>query len=182
MVNYGKVNLWDKEKMIITKTHQDLKDVLMEPKAPGVKDAYFILSGDGQNITIIVSGNNGREFNKTHGHFHKSQIVEIFTCLYGQGLMIMQRNDETQEAKEFKVVSLSSGKQVTIPAGFGHGAINIGKTYLVVLDNATISPQAYNYKMVKAKRGFAYWVVEKKGEIAFEQNPNYSVHPQITTE
>lgn len=168
--------------MVITKTHRDLKDVLMESKAPGVKDAYFILPGDGQNITAVLAGNNGREFNKTHGHFHKSQIVEIFHCLFGQGLLIMQRNDETGEAKEFKVVSLSPGKQAIVPAGFGHAAINIGKIFLVVLDNGTISPQALNYKLVKAKRGFAYYVVDKKGEIAFEQNPNYKVHPQITTE
>lgn len=169
--------------MVITKTHQDIKDVLLEPKAPGVKDAYFILRGEGQNITIIASGNNGIEFNKTHGHFHKSpQMVEIFYCLYGQGLLVMQRNDEAGEAKEFKVVSLSPGKQVAIPAGFGHSTINVGKTFLVVLDNSTVSAQAYNYKSVKEKRGFAYYVVEKKGEIAFEQNPNYLVHPQITME
>lgn len=168
--------------MVITKTHQDLKDVLIDPKAPGVKDAYFIVPGDGQNITIIASGNNGIEFNKTHGHFHKAQTVEIFQCLYGQGLLIMQRNDEFGEPKEFKVATLSVGRNVTIPAGFGHTAVNVGKTFLVILDNASGSPQAHNYKMVKEKHGFAYYVVEKKGEIALEQNPNYRVHPQITTE
>ena len=78
--------------MITVKTHQDLEDVLMEPKAPGIKDAYFVLPGDGQNITAIVSGNNGREFNKTHGYFNESQTVEILNCLYGQGLLVMQRN------------------------------------------------------------------------------------------
>lgn len=169
--------------MVITKTHQDLKDVLREPKALGLKDAYFILPGDGQNITVLASGNNGREFNKTHGHFQKSsQIVENLYCLYGQGLLVMQRNDEAGEAKEFKVVSLNSGKQVVIPAGFGSAIINIGKTFLVILDNSALTPQAYNYRLVKDKKGFAYYVVEKKGEIAFEQNPHYLVHPQITME
>lgn len=169
--------------MVITKTHHDLKDVLLEPKAPGVKDAYFILLGESQKITIVASGNNGREFNKTHGQFHKSsQTVETLQCLYGQGLLIMQRNDETGEAKEFKVVSLNPGKQVIIPVGFGSTVVNIGKTFLVVVDNSSVRPQAYNYRLVKAKKGFAYYVVEKKGEIAFEENPYYSVHPQITME
>lgn len=167
--------------MIISKTHQDLKDVLMEPKAAGVKDAYFILPADGQNITIISSGNNGREFNKTYGYFHKSQVAEVFHCLYGQGLLIMQRDDEAGDAKEFKVASLNPGRQVSIPAGFGHAVVNLGKTVLVVLDNAAL-PQATDYDLVKAKQGFAYYIVEKKGEIAFEPNPNYTVHPQITTE
>lgn len=169
--------------MVITKTHQDLKDVLMEPQAAGCKDAYFVLPGEGRNITMITSGNNGREFNKTHGHFHKSaQAVEIFQCLYGQGLLVMQRNDEQGEAKEFKVVSLNQGKQAIVPAGFGHSAVNTGKTFLVIIDNAVGSPRARNYKSVKTKKGFAYYVVEKKGEISFEQNPNYLVHPQITLE
>ncbi|MBI2334187.1 hypothetical protein HYU96_00070 [Candidatus Daviesbacteria bacterium] len=168
--------------MIITKTHQDLKDVLLEPQAPGAKEAYFILPAENQNITVIMSGNNGREFNKTHGHFHKAEVVEIFQCLYGQGLLIMQRNDEMGEAKEFKVVTLSAGKQITVPAGFAHCAVNTGKNFLVILDNASSSPQALSYKLIKQKHGFAYYVVEKKGEIAFEQNPNYAVHPQISTE
>lgn len=169
--------------MIVTKTHRDLEDVLMEPKASGCKEAYFVLSDEGQNITMLTSGNNGSEFNKTHGHFHKSaQMVEVLNCLYGQGLLIMQRNDEVGEAKEFKVVSLNPGKQVTIPAGFGHAVINIGKTFLVVLDNAEVGSQSINDQAVKVKRGFAYYVIEKKGEIAFESNPNYRVHPQIATE
>lgn len=167
--------------MIVTQTHKDLKQVLMEPKAPGVKDAYFILPGDGQNITIIASGNNGREFNKTHGYFPKSQAAEIVQCLYGQGLLIMQRNEEGGEAKEFKVISLNQSKQVVVPAGSGSAVVNIGKTFLVVLTTFQ-SPQAQNYQLVRNKRGFAYYVVEKKGEIAFESNPNYLVHPQITTE
>src|SRR3989344_1974159 len=147
--------------MITVKTHQDLEDVLMEPKAPGIKDAYFVLPGDGQNITAIVSGNNGREFNKTHGYFNESQTVEILNCLYGQGLLVMQRNDEAGEAKEFKMVSLNPGKQVIIPAGFGFSVINIGKIFLVVLDNSASTQAADN--QLKAKRGFAYYVVEKKG-------------------
>lgn len=167
--------------MITSKTKQDIKDVLMEPQSPGVKDAYFVLPADGQKITIVTSGNNGREFNKTYGYFHKAQTVEVFHCLYGQGLLVMQRNDEAGEAKEFKVASLNQGRQVSVPAGFGHTLINLGKTFLVVLDNAP-SPQVPDYNPVKAKKGFAYYVVEKKGEIAFEPNPNYLVHPQITSE
>ncbi|MBI4036774.1 hypothetical protein HY386_02780 [Candidatus Daviesbacteria bacterium] len=168
--------------MIDTKTHKDLEDVLMEPKAPGVKEPYFVLHEDGQNITILSSGKNGIEYNKTYGHFHNYMGVEIYHCLYGQGILIMQRNDEEGEAKEFKVMTLTPGKQVEIPAGFGHSVINVGKGYLVVLDNAPNKPDAHNYQPVKEKQGFAYYLVEKKGEIAFEVNPSYHVPPQISTE
>lgn len=168
--------------MIDLRTHQDLKDVLMEPRAKGVKDAYFILHGDNQNITILNPGKNGQEYNKTHGHFHTYQGIEIYHCLYGQGILVMQRNDEEGEAKEFKVVTLSAGRQVAIPAGFGHALVNVGKGYLVVLDNAPNIPSAHNYESIKEKQGLAYYVIDKRGDIAFVQNQSYKVHPQISSE
>lgn len=168
--------------MIITKTHKELEDVLMDPKDTGVKEPYFIIREIGQNITIIVPGKNGDEYNKTYGHFHIYMGVEIYNCLYGQGLLIMQRNDEEGEAKEFKVVTLHSGKQVEVPSGYGHCIVNIGKSFLVMLDNSPDFEKSHNYETVKIKKGFAYYVIEKKGEISFEHNPNYHVHPQITTE
>ena len=168
--------------MITTKTHNELKDVLMEPKAKGLKELYYVIRGDGQNITVLQQGRNGNEYNKTYGHFHTYQGIEIYNCLYGQGLLVMQRNEENGEAKEFKVVTLHPGKQIEIPAGFGHTIVNIGKSILVVLDNAPNTPYAHNYEPVKEKRGFSYYVVEKKGEVGFEPNLNYHVRPQITTE
>lgn len=168
--------------MIISHVHKDLEDVLMEPKGTGIKEPYFVIRGDGQSITILNPGLNGIEFNKTHGHFNNFKSVEIYTCLYGQGIVVLQRNDEAGEAKEFKVITIHSGKQVEIPSGYGHGLVNIGKGYLVVLDNSPLDPKAHDYQSVKRKRGFAYYIVEKKGEVAFEPNSNYSVQPQISTE
>ena len=52
----------------------------------------------------------------------------------------------------------------------------------MVIDNAPNSPKAHNFEPVKAKRGFAYYVIERKGEIGFDLNYNYKVHPQITSE
>lgn len=181
VIDYGSIVYATLYPVIITKTRQDIKDVLMEPKAPGINDAYFILPVDNQKITIVASGNNGKEFNKTYGYFHKTQTAEVFHCLYGQGLLIMQRNDDNGEAKEFKVASLNQGRQMSVPAGFGHTLINIGKTFLVVLDNAPL-PGESDYNSLKTKQGFAYYIVLKKGEIAFEPNLNYLVHPQITPE
>lgn len=168
--------------MIVTKIHKEIEDVLIDPKAPGVKEPYFVIREIGQNITILSPGKNGDEYNKTYGHFHTYMGVEIYNCLFGQGLLIMQRNDEEGEAKEFKVVTLHSGKQVEVPSGYGHSLINIGKSFLVMLDNSPDFEKSHNYEPIKSKRGFAYYIVEKKGEIAFENNPNYRIHPQITTE
>ena len=142
-----------------------------------------MIKGKGQNITVLSPGLNGVEYNKTFGHFHKFLGIEIYVCLYGQGILIMQRNDEFGEAKEFKVITLNSGKQVEIPSGYGHCVYNIGKGYVVFLDNSgEKADKWHDYEPVSQKQGFAYYIVEKKGEIAFEPNPNYKVHPQITSE
>lgn len=168
--------------MITVKTRNELKDVLMDPKEPGVKEPYFVIYGEnGENITVLESGKNGDEFNKTYGHFHNYQGVEIYHCLYGQGLLVMQRNDEQNDAKEFRVVTLRPGTTAEIPAGYGHALINTGKHFLVIVDNASRSPKAHNYEPVKERQGLAYYVIDKQGDISFEENKNYRFHPQITT-
>ena len=42
--------------MIVTTTKKDLNDVLMDPKAPGVRDAYSVIRGENQNITVLSTG------------------------------------------------------------------------------------------------------------------------------
>lgn len=168
--------------MVVATTRQELKDVLMDVKAPGVKEPYFTISGEGgQNILIITPGVNGIEFNKTYGHFHTFQEVEIYHVVYGQGVLIMQRNDEMGEAKEIRVVGIRPGATVEIPFGYGHAIANVGKNYLVVIDNSPLGVKGNDTKDIRNKHGLAYYIIDKKGEVGFEQNPNYHIHPQIST-
>ena len=168
--------------MIQTRTRQQVKEVLMDPQGEGIKEPYFVIRGEaGQNVTILTPGKNGNEFNKTYGHFHTYQGIEIYHIVYGQGVLVMQRNDEEGEAKEFKVVGVRSGSVIEMPVGYGHCLINVGKTYLVTIDNSPNDPKVHNFEPVKQKHGFAYYIIDKKGEIGFEANPNYNIHPQIST-
>lgn len=168
--------------MVITKTYKDIKPVLMQPSVVRVKEPYYIIKSDGQVIFVVSPGQNGVEYNKTEGFFSNYEGVQTYQCLYGQGLMLMQRNDERGEAKEFKVVTLNLGRQVVVPASWAMCLVNIGKSFLVVLGNLDIESKDLDSKPIIQKQGLAYFVIEKKGEISFEQNPNYSVHPQIATE
>ncbi|MBI2595369.1 hypothetical protein HYW46_01380 [Candidatus Daviesbacteria bacterium] len=160
-----------------------LKDVLAEPEAPGLDEPYFIIQSPltKENMTVILSGKNGMEFNKTYGFFHNFQGILIYKTLYGQGIMIIQKNDERGEAKEVRIISLRPGVEIEVPSGYGHTVVNTGKNFLVVVDNAIENDENIDSDIVKSKKGFAYYVVDKKGEIAFEKNPNYSFHPQITS-
>lgn len=168
--------------MIINKSAKDLKPVLMRGANGGLKHPYSIITDDKQAVFVIFVGMNGEEFNKTEGFVSNYPNMQIFNCLFGQGVLLMQRNDINGEAKEFKVVSLREGKQVGIPAGWAVCLVNVGKNFLVVWANVDINSNLVDSKPIVEKKGFSYYVVEKKGEISFEQNPNYLTHPQITTE
>ncbi len=167
--------------MILTFKHSDLIPVLMEPKLSGIKEPYFIIQGEnGENVTVLSSGKNGLEFNKTLGSYHTFQGVVIIHCLYGQGILMMQRNNTEGEPKEVRVVSLRAGSIVEIPAGYGYTIANIGKNFLIVTDNAPQNPKLQDPEIIKSKKGLAYYIIDKKGNVSFEENPNYGFHPQIT--
>lgn len=168
--------------MITAQTSEDLKPVLMKGVKSGIKNPYYLIEDQEQLIFLVVPGRNGSEFNKTVGYFSTFPSMQIYQCLYGQGILVMQRNDEMGEAKEFKVVSLNPGRQVLVPSGWGMCLVNTGNSYLVVLRNSSLDEEYRDSKPILKKQGFAYFMVEKKGEISFEENPNYRIYPQITTE
>ncbi len=168
--------------MIIAKTAKELKQVLMSEVKSDIKNPYYLIEEGEQVIFVISPGKNDPEFNKTIGYFSSFPGMQSYQALYGQGLMLMQRNDDNGEAKEFKVVTLSPGRAVAVPAGWGMVIVNTGNSFLVVLRNSFPEQRFEDSKPIIEKKGFVYYVIEKKGEISFKQNPNYSIHPQITTE
>lgn len=167
--------------MVTKKTYQDLKPVLMAAGKMKVSEPYYVIKTDRQVIYILSSGLNGVEFNKTEGFFSNYPAVLYYRCLFGKGILLLQRNDDSGEAKEFKVITLNPGKQTDIPSGWGFCLVNISKNLLVVLGK-DLDSKDMDVKPIFDKKGLAYYVVEKRGEVSFEQNPSYSVHPQITTE
>ncbi|MBU1032237.1 hypothetical protein KKE03_04955 [Patescibacteria group bacterium] len=168
--------------MIIAKTNKDLKPVLMDKKSSVVKNPYYLIESPKQVIFVVTSGKNGVEFNKTEGYFCSYPGMQTYQCLYGSGILLMQRNDESDEAKEFKVVVLSSGKYAIVPAGWAMCLVNTGSSFLVVLRNSLLDEKFLDRKPIVEKKGLAYYVAEKKGEVVFEQNSTYLVHPQVAME
>ncbi len=169
--------------MIYPVTQKELKSVLMDPESSEVKEPYLLINSgpDSENITIIEPGRNGIEFNKTIGFSHKFNGMLIYRCIYGKGVMVIQKSDEVGEAKEVQVRGLRSGVEMEIPAGYSHTISNTGRTILVMVDNGPKDQKWKDDTQIQTKRGLAYYVIDKKGEIAFEKNPTYSFHPQITS-
>lgn len=168
--------------MIITKTYQDLKPVLMEQTGKKIKIPYYLITEKDQVIFVVSPGRNGTEFNKTSGYLHSFPGMQTYQCLHGSGILLMQRNDEAGEVKEFKMVRLFSHKQINAPAGWLVCLVNTGNNFLIVVRNNTLNEKYKAPAGVVNKKGFVYYVVEKKGEISFQPNPNYRGHPQIATE
>lgn len=154
----------------------------MERLKKGVKTPYYLIADKDQVIFAVSPGRNGTEFNKTSGNFNDFPGIQTYNCLYGSGILLMQRNDELEEAKEFKMVRLSPHRQINAPAGWFVCLVNTGSNFLIVLRDSALSEKYKVPKPILEKKGFAYYIVEKKGEITFEPNLHYRVHPQITTE
>lgn len=167
--------------MVITKTAEDLKPVLMDQAGQKIKIPYYLIEDKGQVIFAIASGHNGVEFNKTVGYSSSFPGMQTYHSLYGSGILLMQRNDEFGEAKEFKMIMLSAGKHASVPVGWAMCLVNTGSSLLVVL-RSVLDEKYQNSKPIIDKKGLAYYIIEKKGEIVFEQNSNYKIHPQISTE
>lgn len=167
--------------MIIQKQAQDLKPVMMKGIKPQLKHPFYLIKEQEQVIFAVTPGKNGAEFNKTIGYFSNFPGMQTYQCLYGSGILLMQRND-LGDAKEFKLVTLNSGRQVLVSAGWGMCLVNTGNNFLIVLRNSLLDEKYQDENPILEKGGLAYFVVEKKGEISFVENPNYNFHPQITTE
>lgn len=167
--------------MLIQKNAADLKPVLVKGSKPQVKYPYYLIKEQDQVIFVVTPGRNGTEFNKTVGYFSTFPSMQTYQCLYGSGILLMQRNDFGQ-VKEFKVVTLNPGRQVLVPASWGMCLVNTGNNFLIVLRNSLLDEKHQDVKPILEKAGLAYFAVEKKGEISLEENHNYSFHPQITTE
>lgn len=154
----------------------------MEKTKKGIKIPYYLIADKDQVIFAVSPGRNGSEFNKTSGYLNVFPGIQTYHCLYGSGILLIQRDDEFEEAKEFKMVRVGPNSQVNAPAGWFVCLVNTGNNFLVVLSNNLLSEEYKIPKSIIDKRGFAYYVVERKGEIIFEPNPFYRIHPQITVE
>jgi len=171
------------------RTHEKMKEVLMNPEAVGPAIHYYMIRGGSEkrNITVWEAGTVGGEYVKTYGHYHVDNLPETYWVLAGEGIILLQKllveNDASHidRVEDFKAIRVKTGDAVEIPGDYGHLAVNTGKTWFVTADNSPVaeagdsasSPRHADYEMIKKMRGFAYYVVEKNGAPSFVPNPLY---------
>ena len=72
--------------------------------------------------SITYPGKVGDEYFMTKGHFHTIlETAEVYYCLSGQGMMLMENPEGEWEARE-----LTPGSALYVPARYAHRSINTG--------------------------------------------------------
>lgn len=175
---------------------EKMKEVLMDPNAPGPEIHYYMIRGgkDKKNITVWETGTVGGEYIKTYGHYHVGKLDETYWVIAGEGIVLLQTrkvsgdgNPIDDEIDKFYAIKVKAGDSVFIPSETGHLVVNTGKTWLVTADDSPVNfaeadpvslPGHADYEAVKKMRGFAYYVVEKDGQPELVKNDNYKVVPE----
>lgn len=173
------------------RTHEKMKEVLMDPDGKGPDIHYYMIRGgvDQKNITLWEPGTVSGEYIKTYGHYHMGKLDEKYYILFGQGIALLQKlsldadgNMVADHVEKFQAIITKPGDEIYMAPGRGHLLVNTGKTYFITADDSPVNfgdqdpagmPGHADYKLVKKMRGFAYYVVEHEGLPALKKNPNY---------
>lgn len=178
-------------KHFASRSHEKMKEVLMDPNGVGPGIHYYMIRGgvDQKNITVWEPGTVSGEYIKTYGHYHVGDLDETYWILYGGGIALLQKlaTDAAgtmipEIVEEFKAVRVKPGDSVYMPSGYGHLVVNITKTYFVTADDSPVNfaekaasslPGHADYEPVKQMQGFAYYVVEHNSQPALIRNHRY---------
>jgi len=173
------------------RTHEKMKEVLMDPNGIGPEIHYYMIRGgvNQKNITVWEPGTISGEYIKTYGHYHVGKLDETYWIIYGTGIALLQKlavdengNPIVDVVEEFKAIPVKQGDSLYMPAGWGHLVVNTGTTYFVTADNSPVNfekkdeaslPGHADYKLVQLMKGFAYYVVEHEGKPALVKNKLY---------
>jgi len=178
------------------RTHQAMREVLMNPEAMGPEIHYYMIRGgkDKRNVTIWETGTVGGEYIKTYGHYHVGKLDETYWVVSGEGIVLLQTRKLDSEDKpidneieSFQAIAVKAGNQIFIPSGTGHLVVNTGKTWLVTVDDSPVNfeeidpvslPGHADYEPIKNLHGFAYYVVENNHKPKLVKNPYYKFVPE----
>ena len=172
-----------------SRSHEKMKEVLMNPDAAGPAIHYYMIRGGSRkkNVTVWESGTVGGEYIKTYGHYHVGELDETYWIIQGEGVLLQQKMvvengiAQPEKIEEFKAISVKAGDSVYMPPNYGHLAVNTGAEWFVTTDDSPVEgsgdnasmPGHADYELVKKMRGFAYYVVEKNGSPVLVPNKLY---------
>lgn len=124
--------------------------------------------GELQHCTSVIQpGAVGEEFFFTAGHFHKkSATAEVYLCLGGRGVLLLQR-----PSGETAALEMTPGTVSYIPPDWAHRSVNTGREPLVLF---CVYPgdAGHDYAALREK-GFARLVLRDGDSYRLADNPAY---------
>lgn len=111
-----------------------------------IPDAYQRI-----DVTVILPGFIGSEFNKTIGHYHIGYYPEVYQVLQGTGYILMQ-NEEVAY-----LILIKENDIVVIPPKFAHQTYNIGTDNLILVNKVSRECKN-NYDPMLKNNGMAYYI------------------------
>jgi glucose-6-phosphate isomerase len=176
-------------KLNIARTLNDLRPVLLDPNCFGPETVYWVfgkatLDVTWENMTVIVPGLLGKELTKTFGHYHGTNIDEIYAEVSGEGILLLQKKIVKggvfvpNEVSEVLLVKVSHGEKVIIRPEYGHSWSNLGAQPFITYDNWQAGHSPSDYDVVKELHGMAYYLTRDGGEVVPVPNPSYRNLPQ----
>lgn len=117
--------------------------------------------------SITYPGKVGNEYFMTKGHFHtRLELSEVYYCLNGQGVMVM----ETPEG-DTEIVELKPGLSLFVPGRWAHRSVNTGADPLVTFF-VFRADAGHDYGTIETK-GFRKLVIEREGRPVVIDNPRW---------
>jgi glucose-6-phosphate isomerase, archaeal len=118
--------------------------------------------------SITYPGKVGDEYFMTKGHFHtRLESAEIYLCLSGQGLMLMESPEGDVQVEEFR-----AGRSVYVPGRYAHRSINTSADEPLITFFAFPGDAGHDYGTIETK-GFRRIVLDRGGSPEIVDNPRW---------
>lgn len=118
--------------------------------------------------SVTYPGRVGDEYFMTKGHFHtRLEAAEIYLCLSGEGLMLMESPEGDVQVEEFR-----AGRSVYVPGRYAHRSINTSATEPLITFFAFPGDAGHDYGTIETK-GFRKIVVDRDGVPTLQDNPRW---------
>jgi glucose-6-phosphate isomerase, archaeal len=145
-------------------------DRMLQAGDPVVYEVYEVqrpvVAGElPSGLSIVHPGRVGDEYFMTKGHFHSVRdTAEIYHCLKGHGLLLMQN-----EAGEWAAEELRPGRLVYVAPRWAHRSINLSETEDLVTFFVYPGHAGHDYEAIE-RRGFLKLVVQCDGTFRVVDN------------
>ncbi len=130
------------------------------------------------DLTVIENIIIGKEYNKTHGHYHPEAapgrtFPEIYKVLEGKVYFLLQKG-EFKKIEEALLIELNKDDWLFIPPNYGHIMININDDRSITLNivSSRFIPIYEHYRILK---GAVYYLTKEK----ILANKNYETNPPL---